>query len=82
MPPMSRTAQLQFVLAAFVLAGALVLGGGQGTPGDTAVQIAALLLIGICLWRHAGDPSTRLPQIAWIAGVPEAIGLFMLVPLP
>lgn len=77
-----RFPQLQFGLACLVLAGALVLGGGQGTPGDSAVQIGSLMLIAICLWRHATDPEARLPRAAWIATVPVALALLMLLPLP
>ena len=82
MPNVLPTSQLQFGLACLVMAGALVLGGGQGTPGDSAVQMAALLLIGVCLWRHAAEPEVRLPRSAWIAAVPVGLALLMLLPMP
>lgn len=81
MPPRS-TANLQFVLAAFVLVTALVLGGGQGTLGDYAVQLLALALVAVSLWRHATDEAARLPQTTWLAVLPIALPLLQLLPIP
>lgn len=81
MPPRSA-ANLQFVLAAFVLVTALVLGGGQGTLGDSAVQVLALALIAVSLWRHVAEEAARLPRIAWLALLPCALPLLQLLPLP
>lgn len=82
MLPTFRPPQLQTGLAALLLTGALVLGGGQGTPGDNALQVTALLLIGLCLWRHASDEDARLPAIAWLAALPLAVVLLQWLPLP
>jgi len=80
--PSPHLQQLQFGMAALVLIGALVLGGGQGTPGDSAVQVAAALLIGLCLWRHAGDETARLPVAAWFPVLPLAVVLLQWLPIP
>src|SRR5690606_917464 len=81
MPP--RPANLmQLLLAATVLVAALVLGGGQGTPGDALVQLLALALIAVSLARHAQDPEARLPWFAWLALAPFALPLLQLLPLP
>lgn len=73
---------MQLPLAIGVLVAALVLGGGQGALGDSAVQLLALALIGLCLWRHAGEPGAALPGIAWLAALPLALPLLQLLPLP
>ena len=81
MPP--RPANLmQFFLAATVLVAALVLGGGQGTLGDSLVQVLALVLVAVCLLRHVRDPEARLPWFAWLAMVPCALPLLQLMPIP
>lgn len=82
MPPMHFPARLQFGLAALVLVAALVLGGGQGTLGDSAVQLAALVLMAVCFWRHALDEDARLPGAAALAVVVLAIPVLQLLPLP
>ena len=69
-------------LAAAVLASALVLGGGQGTPGDSAVQVLALFLVALSLWRHTTDASAPLPRAAWLAAVLLALPLLQLLPIP
>lgn len=74
--------KLQFVLAATVLAGALVLGGGQGTLGDSAVQGLALGLVALCLWLHASDAGARLPRSSWLVLPVLALPLLQLLPLP
>lgn len=81
MPP-TLLQRLQFPLAALVLAGALLLGGGQGTPGDAAVQVAALALIAVVLWRHATEPGAELPKSAWWVALPLALPLLQLLPVP
>jgi len=81
MPP-ALMHRLQFPLAALVLAGALLLGGGQGTPGDAAVQLASLALLALVLWRHATDATARLPRTAWLAAAVLALPLLQLLPLP
>lgn len=65
-----------------MLAAALVLGGGQGTAGDSAVQLLAIGLIGFVFWRHACDSDARLPRAAWLAAVPAALVVLQLLPLP
>ena len=65
-----------------MLAGALVLGGGQGTLGDSLVQLLALALIAFCLWRHAVDPEAGLPRLAWLVVLPLLVPLLQLLPLP
>ena len=82
MPSHEIPARLQLPLAALTLAGALLLGGGQGTPGDSAVQVLALFLVALCLWRHAHDGDARLPALAWLAALPLSLPLLQLVPLP
>lgn len=74
--------QIQFFLAATLVVAGLVLGGGQGTLGDSLVQLLALALVAVCLLRHATDPQARLPRIAWLAAVPCAVALFQLLPIP
>lgn len=75
-------ARMHLPLAAAVLAGALVLGGGQGTPGDSAVQVLALCLMALCLWRHATDTRAPLPRTAWLAALLLALPLLQLLPIP
>jgi hypothetical protein len=75
-------ASLQWGLAATTLASAMLLGGGQGTLGDTLVQLMALALLLLAAWRHATDPSARLPRMAWLALVPLLLPLAQLLPLP
>lgn len=75
-------AMLQAPLAALVLVAALLLGGGQGTPGDSAVQLLSLVLLALCLWRHASETETRLPRWAWLAALPLALPALQLLPLP
>jgi O-antigen ligase len=76
------SARIQLPLAAAVLAGALVLGGGQGTLGDSAVQVLALGLLALCLWRHGTETNARLPRAAWLAGLVLALPLLQLLPIP
>jgi O-antigen ligase len=75
-------ARSQWMLAALALCAAVALGGGQGTPGDTLVQLLALVLIALALWRHGVDPAARLPAWAWLAAVPLLLPLAQLLPLP
>ena len=81
MPPRSA-ANLQFLIAAAVLLAALVLGGGQGTLGDSSVQLLALGLVGVSLWRHVAEEAARLPRIAWLALLPCTLPLLQLLPIP
>ncbi|WP_162782027.1 O-antigen ligase family protein [Arenimonas caeni] len=76
------SARIQLPLAAAVLAGALVLGGGQGTPGDSAVQVLAQGLLALCLWRHGTGTGARLPRASWLAGLVLALPLLQLLPIP
>jgi O-antigen ligase len=78
----SLTARLQWHLAALLLACALVLGGGQGTLGDTWCQVLALALVACCLWRNASEPSARLPRAAWLAGLALLLPALQLLPIP
>ncbi|ODS62999.1 MAG: hypothetical protein ABS41_07450 [Arenimonas sp. SCN 70-307] len=75
-------ARMHLPLAAAVLASALVLGGGQGGPGDSAVQALALCLVALCLWRHATEPGATLPRSAWLAALMLALPLLQLLPVP
>jgi len=75
-------AKLQAPLAAVVLASALLLGGGQGTLGDSAVQLLSLALLALCLWRHASEPEAKLPRLAWLAALPLALPALQLLPVP
>jgi len=76
------TARGQFALAGLTLCAAVVLGGGQGTLGDSLVQLLALALIALALWRHHSDAVAQLPAWAWIAAVPLLLPLLQLLPLP
>ncbi|WP_158637259.1 O-antigen ligase family protein [Arenimonas daejeonensis] len=70
-------------LAAALLLLSLLLGGGQGTLGDSLCQALSLVLIGIVFWRHRQDPEAALPPAAWlIAGLPLALPLLQLLPVP
>lgn len=82
LPPVSNVARLQGLLAALMFLAALLLGGGQGTLGDTFCQMLALVLIGLALFRHRRDPAAGLPRIAWLAAIPLALPLLQLLPLP
>lgn len=83
MPPLRRAAIVQAVLAVLLLSAAIVLGGGQGTLGDTFCQLLALAMIGLALWRHANHPEARLPVFAWFLLLPLALPLLQwLLPLP
>lgn len=75
-------ARMHLPLAAAVLASALVLGGGQGGLGDSAVQALALCLLALCLWRHASEPGATLPRSAWLAALVLALPLLQLLPVP
>lgn len=74
--------RLQGWLSLLLLAACLLLGGGQGTLGDTFCQCLALVLAGLVLWRHLHEPEARLPRLAWLAAVPFALPLLQLLPLP
>lgn len=78
----SLVSRVQWPLAALLLACALVLGGGQGTLGDTLCQGLAIALIALVLWRNAHEPAAGLPQIAWIAVLPLLLPAFQLLPIP
>lgn len=77
----SLVTRIQWPLAALLLACALVLGGGQGTLGDTLCQWLAVALIASCLWRNAQEPVARLPAIAWLALLPLLLPAFQLLPV-
>ena len=82
MTPHPMVARGQFSWACVLLCGAVVLGGGQGTLGDTVVQLLALGLIAWVFWRQSADPAARLPGVAWLAALPLLIPLLQLLPLP
>lgn len=72
---------LQGLLTATLLGMCVLLGGGQGTLGDTACQVLALGLIAWVLWRHArGD--ARLPWMAWLGAAVFVLPVLQLLPLP
>ncbi len=77
-----RTDTLQGLATALLLIACVLLGGGQGTPGDTACQLGAIALIAWVLARHASHPGSRLPAIAWLALVPFLLPALQLLPLP
>lgn len=82
---MSRplTVRLHFLLSAAVLAAALLLGGGQGTLGDTLVQLLAVALLAVLLWRHARGELTWAPRWTWLPVLAVvALPLVQLLPLP
>ncbi|MCX7034407.1 MAG: O-antigen ligase family protein [Arenimonas sp.] len=72
----------QFALATLVLCAAVALGGGQGTLGDSLVQLLSLGLLALALWRHATDPLARLPAWAWLAALPLLLPLAQMLPVP
>lgn len=78
-PPVTR---MQWPLAALLLVAALVLGGGQGTLGDSVCQGLALALLACTLWRHGHEAHARLPRLAWLAALPLALPLLQLLPVP
>jgi len=82
MTPELLMARSQFALACLVLCAAVVLGGGQGTLGDSVVQALSLGLIGLALWRHHGHAGVQLPAWAWIAAIPLLLPLLQLLPVP
>ena len=82
MPNQGLPSRMQFPLAACLLAAALVLGGGQGTLGDAGLQLLALSLVTLCLWRHAHEPGAGLPRRAWLAALPLVLPLLQLMPVP
>ena len=75
-------ATLQWGLTAVLLVLCLLLGGGQGTPGDALCQTLAAALIALVLWRHVADGSARLPRAAWLALLPLALPFLQLLPVP
>lgn len=87
MPPAPEStsaipARLTWPLAAVLLLLCLVLGGGQGTPGDALCQVLAAVLIALVLWRNATDPSAALPRVAWLALLPLSLPLLQWLPVP
>lgn len=82
MRPTPLNTRIQWPLAALLLLSALVLGGGQGTPGDSLCQVLALVLIAVSLGRHWQGDDGRLPRLAWLALVPLALPLLQLLPIP
>lgn len=74
--------QTQGALAGLLLACALVLGGGQGTLGDTLCQGLAIALMALVLWRNATDADARLPKAAWFALLPLLLPALQLLPVP
>ncbi len=75
-------ARSQFALACFAFCAAVVLGGGQGTLGDTLVQLLALGLIALAFWRHLRDPAARWPAYVWLAAIPLVLPFAQFLPLP
>lgn len=74
---------LRFALSAALLLAALLLGGGQGGLGDTALQLCALPLLAWMLWR----PAWRASAFArggpgWLVLVVVALPLLQLLPIP
>ncbi|KFN48865.1 O-antigen ligase family protein [Arenimonas composti] len=80
--PAADSRNLHATLSLLLLLACLVLGGGQGTLGDTFCQLLALLLIGVVVWRHVQSPAARLPAIAWLVAPLLALPLLQLLPLP
>jgi O-antigen ligase len=73
----------RFGLAVATLVAAVVLGGGQGTPGDGAVQLLSLALVGLLVLRAWRRPGPALPLWTWIpVAAVVAIPLLQLLPLP
>ena len=70
-----RTDTLQGLATALLLFACIVLGGGQGTVGDSACQLGAIALIAWVLARHATQAGARLPATAWLALVPFVLPL-------
>lgn len=70
-------------LAGATLVVALVLGGGQGTLGDTLAQLLALALLATLAWRRARGTLAPWPRWAWVPVVAVvAVPLLQLLPLP
>ncbi len=82
MTPQPRMARSQFFLACLVLCAAVVFGGGQGTLGDSGVQMLAVGLIAMALWRHQRDAGAQLPAWAWLGVIPLLLPLLQMLPLP
>ncbi|MFY2763011.1 O-antigen ligase family protein [Arenimonas sp. MALMAid1274] len=75
-------ARTQWLLAAATLVLAVLLGGGQGTLGDTLCQLLAVTLLVTVVVRQATDTDAALPRVAWLALVPVALPLLQLLPVP
>ena len=75
-------ARSQLAMAVLVLCVAVALGGGQGTLGDSLVQLLGLALLALALWRHQAEPAARLPAWAWLAALPPLLPLLQMLPLP
>ena len=75
-------ARSQFAVAVLALCAALTLGGGQGTLGDSLLQLLALALLALVLWRHQAEPAARLPPWAWLAALPLLMPLLQMLPVP
>jgi O-antigen ligase len=69
-------------MAVLALCAAVALGGGQGTLGDSLVQLLALGLLGLAFWRHQCEPAARLPAWAWLAALPLLLPLLQMLPVP
>jgi O-antigen ligase len=76
-----RIVRMQSGLTLATLATALLLGGGQGTPGDTVAQLLALALLAVLAW--ACDERAALPAWTWLPVLAVVmIPLLQLLPLP
>ncbi|MFY8207584.1 MAG: O-antigen ligase family protein [Arenimonas sp.] len=61
----SRSESRVFVLAAITLSLAMLLGGGQGHPGDMLAQLSALALLAVLFWQQ--PDLRRWPKAsAWV----------------
>src|SRR5688500_10780033 len=72
--------RMVFVLATALLVLAVLLGGGQGTLGDSGVQLLALVLLAVVIATQGARPP---PAWTWLpVALVVAVPLLQLLPLP
>jgi O-antigen ligase len=80
-----RKGTLFFYLCAVVMVGSLTLGGGagRGLLSDAILQLLAIPLLLVCLWRLFEVSLTRQMRLAlWFCVAIAALPLLQLIPLP
>ncbi len=79
----SLWARAQFAATAALLTAALLFGGGQGTLGDTGVQVLSIALLMLLIVRSQAGNLRRTPSWTWLPVLAVvAVPLLQCLPIP